>query len=152
MTNPEENSRNESQADSPEGLSAEDSTADYRLGLFTQGPLKELMERFREHLVETAYNIAGREPEDPPHLEQAYDLLLSQDPNWSVKNRRRVYLIGRQASGKISPSELDELKELQVEADRHMSKVAPRPLERLWDLKEELLRRAADADEDTEEQ
>jgi len=133
-------------------LPIEEGSGDSRLDLFSPGPLQELLGRFRERLIETAYTIAGRSPANANHLEQAYDVLLSQDPHWSAKNRRRVYLIRKKVSAEISPSELDELNQLQVEADRHMSKVAPRPLEALWELEKELLGRGPEADEDSEEQ
>ena len=149
MTEPEADGLRKSQADSPGSAPSEDWTADPRLDLFAQGPLRELVLRFRDRLIETACRIAGDLPANANHLQQAYEALLSKDSNadWPVRNRRRVYLIHKEASGDISSSELAELEQLQAEADRHMREVAPRPLEAPWDLREGLLRRAADADD-----
>lgn len=146
MTDPETDGRRESQADSPGSGASGDRPADPRLDLFAQGPLRELVFRFRERLIETASRIAGDVPANANHLQQAYEALLSKDSNadWSVRNRRRVYLIHKEASGEIS---LAELEQLQADADRHMKEVAPRPLEALWNLREELLREAADVDD-----
>jgi hypothetical protein len=112
-----------------------------RLDVFLHGPLGEIIERFRERLLDEAQRIAGNQAVDASHLERAYHRLLPppQLPSdWPVVNRRRVYLIQKQVAGDILPAESAELERLQAEADRHLSDVAPRPLEALWELEREL--------------
>jgi hypothetical protein len=103
--------------------------------------LSELVERFRSLLLEEARRIAGSRKIDGNDLGRAYErLTVSRSPgDWPVLNRRRVFLIQKQLAGDISPGESAELERLQAEADRHMSEVAPRPLEALWDLKRNLI-------------
>jgi hypothetical protein len=117
------------------------STASPDLDLFAQGPLSELIDRFRSLLLEEASRIAGNRKIDGNDLGRAYEglILISSPGNWPVLNRRRIFLIQKQVAGDISAGELTELERLQVEADRHMSEVAPRPLEALWELKRKLI-------------
>ncbi len=113
---------------------------DFDLDLFAQGPLSDMLERFRFRLLEEAAKIAANRKIDAVDLERAYERLLcpSGSEDWQVLNRRRVYLIQKQVTGGILPEELVELAGLQGKADRRMSEVAPRPLEMLWDLKRKL--------------
>lgn len=129
----------------------DESSEEPQMDLFARGPFMELMERFRERLLREGSRIAGGEPVDANHLEQAYQILLSEGrhADWSLVNRRRLYLIRKRTSGEISPAELAELAQLQAEADRHMHEVAPRALEDLWDLKETLRRGTSEADRET---
>lgn len=118
---------------------AEDSP---RLDVFAHGALLDIMERFRERLIEEASRLARDNLIDGNDLEQAFEVLFAtgSQTEWSVANRRRLYLIRRHVSGAISPAESAELAELQARADRHMQQVAPRPLEALWKLESELNR------------
>ena len=111
------------------------------LDLFAHGPLSELVERFRSRLLEEAARIAENRKINGNDLERAYESLLvsRSSGDWLVLNRRRVFLIQKQVAGDILPSESAELERLQVIADRHLSKVAARPLEALWDLKRKLM-------------
>lgn len=61
------------------------------------------------------------------------------------KNTRRCELIDREIDGIITPSEAAELAELQNQMRRHVNRVAPLPLEELRKLRDELLRKAATA-------
>ncbi|MBC8872645.1 MAG: hypothetical protein H8E44_24695 [Planctomycetes bacterium] len=117
-----------------------DQPGDVDLDLFAQGPLSSIVERFRSRLLGEAAKIAGERKIDANDLEQAYERLLRpvSAGDWPILNRRRVYLIKKQISGDVSPEELVELEHLQAQADGHMSEVAPRPLEMLWDLKRKL--------------
>ena len=103
-------------------------------------PLTEILRRFRLRLIDEAGRIVGNREINALDLERAYERLLvpPDAEDWSVLIRRRVFLIQKQVAGDISPDELTELEELQAKADRHMSEVAPRPLEELWDLKRKL--------------
>lgn len=118
----------------------QESTGHPHLDLFARGPLLEILDRFRLRLIEEAGKIANHRKINALDLERAYLRLLSSDnsDDWSVLNRRRVFLIQKQVAGDISRDESAELEELQANADRHMSEVAPRPLEELWDLKRKL--------------
>jgi hypothetical protein len=111
------------------------------LDLFAQGPLADIVERFRARLLEEAGRTASDRKINGNDLEQAYERLLvsRSSGDWSVLNRRRVFLIQKQVAGDILPSEVAELEGLQVTADRHLSEVVPRPLEALWDLKRKLV-------------
>jgi hypothetical protein len=111
-----------------------------RLDSIAHGPLSDVIERFRTRLIEEAGRIAGTQTVDANHLEQAYErLLASPTPaDWAVLNRRRVYLIQKELTGRISAAEATELEALQAQADRHMAETAPRPLEALWDLERKL--------------
>jgi len=122
-----------------------DSARHPRLDLFAHGPLLEIIDQFREHLLEKASGIAGDLPIDANHLEEAYKALLPDDSNvnWPAINRRRVDLIRKKVRGDISASEQNLLHALQAAADRYLAEVAPRPLDELRRLEEELQQRAA---------
>lgn len=111
-----------------------------RLDPFALGPLGLMIEQFRARLLEEAGRIAGKRNVDANHLERAYQRLLSPLPptDWVVLNRRRVYLIQKELTGRISAAEATELEALQAQADRHMAETTPRPLEALWDLERKL--------------
>ncbi len=111
-----------------------------KLDPFAYGPLSEIVDRFRDRLLEEAGRIAGARNVDANHLERAYERLFpsSIPTDWAVFNRRRVYLIQKELAEGISTVEAAELETLQVEADRRMREIAPRPLEALWDLQRDM--------------
>jgi hypothetical protein len=143
MAKQKPDSRRDKQADqkaSRKPSKQKETSSDFNLDLFARGPLREIVERFRTRLLEEAGKIAANRKINANDLELAYQRILSTEnsEDWSVANRRRIFLIHKQVAGEISTGELLELESLQAMADRHMSMVAPRPLEALWELKRKL--------------
>lgn len=58
---------------------------------------------------------------------------------WARINQRRGQLIYQEFHGSLTRDEEQELAELQLEADKHMRRVAPRPLDELEALEQRLL-------------
>lgn len=63
----------------------------------------------------------------------------------AAKNERRCALIDREIDGTVTPAELLELRQLQAELIRYQNRVAPWPLEAARELHQELLEKAARA-------
>jgi hypothetical protein len=61
------------------------------------------------------------------------------------KNIRRCELIGREIDGVLTPEEVVELRQLQDEMLRYQNKVAPWPIQAARQLHQELLKKAANA-------
>jgi hypothetical protein len=114
-----------------------------KLDAFAHGPLSDMIDRFRTRLIDEASRISGGKNVDANHLELAFQRLLASpiSADWSILNRRRVFLIQKELAGGLSAAEVAELDSLQAEADRHMTAIAPRPLEMLWDIERELSNR-----------
>ena len=65
------------------------------------------------------------------------------DEDWTPeKNGRRVELIDRKIDGSATPTELAELTMLELEIDRWVDKVAPRPLKESQEILDRLLEKA----------
>lgn len=90
--------------------------------------------------LQLAVSLAGASPIQQEHLQRACELMMSQaaPSDWSVANRRRIYLIRKQRDTPLSTEERTELAQLQADADERISRVAPRPLEELWELRDRL--------------
>ncbi len=66
------------------------------------------------------------------------------DGEWTpAKNQRRCELVDRKIGRSITPEELEELDALTQQMRRYVRKVAPRPLDEIRQLHQELLEEAA---------
>jgi DNA-directed RNA polymerase subunit F len=62
-------------------------------------------------------------------------------------NQRRVDLINQDLDGRLTEAEREELESLESRSDQYVDRLAPLPLESLRKLHDDLVTKAADADE-----
>ncbi len=64
------------------------------------------------------------------------------EKDWETLNKRRFELIEKKVYGKVTKTEQRELDQLQAKADQYLDRIAPRPIEELEKLHQQLLDKA----------
>ncbi len=128
----------------PDDLPGREKNEDTAFGGELTAELKECYSQccseVEDAFLQLAANLAEASPIQQEHLHRAREIMTSRanPTDWSVANRRRIYLIRKQRDGSLSSEERTELARLQADADERISRVAPRPLEELWELRDRL--------------